>query len=328
MKRSNKNRTLSKVGVAIVFTSLLAGCGSSSDSAVDVVTDNDPVADESAGDLEQAMSAPELDPNDQVALDADQTDLLEDLGANTSIGGNADTIVAEDNGDLIPAVFPTTTTVDLAYAQAGAALIEELNDSLALPADISVSFADCGTANAFFVPAEINPDENGTPGGAIIMCHELTELFFNLFGDTESAFQTSVFVLMHELGHALVNQLQLPVLGIEEAAVDGIGAVFSTKLGLAEGVVLAGWFFFSQGDSPFFDTHRVGSQRLGDLACWGVGGDPSLLADPTIADIAQQLVDAGRNCPFEYGQQLNAVNTLIGGNIDGGLVDVVVPTLP
>jgi len=158
------------------------------------------------------------------------------------------------------------------------------------------------------------------------MCHELTEMFFGLFGDKEDAFNTSVFVLMHELGHALVNQLDLPVLGIEEAAVDGIGSVFSTKLGLAEGVVLAGWFFFSQGDAPFFDTHRVGTQRLGDLACWGVGGDPSLLDDPTISSIKDELVETGRNCNLEYQDRFDAVSTLVGPYIKGGLSDVEVAT--
>ena len=65
------------------------------------------------------------------------------------------------------------------------------------------------------------------------------------------------------------------------------------EAGLAEGVVLAGWFFFSQPESPFFDTHRAGPQRLGDLACWGVGADPSLLDDPMINSIAQQLISSG-----------------------------------
>ena len=332
MKLCQENGNLPKIVFVLAFATMLASCGSSSDSASDsVALDETPViidetADTGSADpLEQSIAAPELDPDDQIALDT-ESDLLDGLDT-TSISSDAEAVLPDDNGDLLPAVFPTETSLDLAYAQAGAALIEDLNDSLALPADISVSFADCGMANAFFLPPQFNTDPEGAPGGAIIICHELTELFFNLFGDIESAFQTSVFVMMHELGHALVNQLQLPILGIEEAAVDGIGAVFSTKLGLAEGVVLAGWFFFSQGDSPFFDTHRVGTQRLGDLACWGVGGDPSLLEDPTIAGIAEQLVAAGRNCLFEYEQQLNAVNTLIGDNVRGGLVDVEVPTL-
>ena len=305
---------LSRLGLAVVLGATLAACGGGSGGS-----------DVGSGDeLAQVVAAPELDPANQVTLDAD-TDLLdpEDIG---SLGGDTDTLLAEDNGDLLPMVFETETTLDLEYAQAGAALVESLNESLALPADISVSFADCGTANAFFIPGAINPDENGADGGAIIMCHELTELFFNLFGDIDQAFKTSAFVLMHELGHALVDQLNLPVLGIEEAAVDGIGSVFVTKLGLAEGAVLAGWFFFSQGDSPFFDTHRVGTQRLGDLACWGVGGDPSLLDDPTISGIKDQLVDVGRDCNFEYQQRLDAVDQLIGPNIRGGLADVEVVT--
>ncbi len=309
MKHSITIPFLSRLSTIVVLGAALSACGGSG----------------SGGDFAQVVGAPDLDPADQVALDAD-TEFL-DPDAIVSIGGSADTLVAEDNGDLLPMVFPTETALDLAYAQAGAALVESLNDSLVLPADISVSFADCGTANAFFIPGEFNPDENGAAGGAIVMCHELTQLFFNLFGDMDEAFKTSVFVLMHELGHALVDQLELPVLGIEEAAVDGIGSVFSTKLGLAEGIVLAGWFFFSQGDSPFFDTHRVGTQRLGDLACWGVGGDPSLLDDPTISGIKDQLVDAGRDCNFEYQQRFDAVSTLIGPNIRGGLANVDV-TLP
>ena len=317
-------------GITLLFATLLTACGSDSsstesqttDTTDDVVTDTE---DDTAGDLEQAMQAPQLDPADQVELN-DQTDFLDEADPG-ALGDLGEDFVVEDNGDLIPAIFPTQTSVDLAYAQASAELVLQLNNSIALPADISVSFADCGTANAFFVPPGFLPDESGAPGGSIIMCHELNELFVNLFNDVDSAFKSSVFVLMHELGHALVDQLELPIFGGEEAAVDGIGTVFSTKIGLAEGVALAGWFFFSQGDTPFFDTHRVGTQRLGDLACWAVGGDPSLLDDPTVADIAEQLVAAGRNCQAEYLQQLDAADTLLSDNIRGRLVDVDTPSL-
>ncbi len=311
MKYTTTISSLSQLGISVALATLLTACGSSSSSS-------SPESSVDVNDMEQAIAAPELDPADQLPLeDTDQTDF-------GSLGSDADSAVAEDKGDLIPSVFPTETSLDLVYAQSSAALVESLNDSLALPADISVSFADCGTANAFYIPPEINTGENATPGGAIVMCHELTELFFNLFGDTDSAFKTSLFVLMHELGHALVNQLDVPFLGIEEAAVDSIGTVFLTKLGMADGAVLAGWFFFSQGETPFFDTHRAGPQRLGDLACWGVGGDPTLLEDPTISDIADMLVDAGRNCPAEYDRQLKAVDLLLGDNIRGGLIDVEV----
>ena len=88
---------------------------------------------------------------------------------------------------------------------------------------------------------------------------------------------------------------------------------------MSEASVFAGWFFGNQGPTPFFDSHRAGPQRLGDLACWGVGADPSLLEDPIIASITEQLVIGGRDCPAEYEQQRRALEFVLGPNIRGGL---------
>lgn len=235
-------------------------------------------------------------------------------------GSTDETPLAEDLGDLLPEVFPTQTTIDLAYALAGAELVSQFNASLALPADIDVNFTDCGTANAFFAPADANPEATFiSSGGAVFMCHELTELFSLFFADLDQTFAASTFVLMHELGHAFVDQLNLPVLGIEESYVDGVAAVLLGESGLAEGLVLAGWFFGAQSPSPFFDSHRAGPQRFGDLACWGVGAEPALLDDPFIASIAQQLFDSGRDCVREYQQQVRGLQFVLGPNIRGGL---------
>ena len=198
-------------GISLLFATLLTGCGSGSSSTEPQTTDTTDVSeDDTAGDLEQAMQAPQLDPADQVEL-TDQTDFLDEADPG-ALGDLGEDFVVEDNGDLIPAIFPTQTSIDLAYAQASAELILQLNDSIALPADISVSFADCGTANAFFVPPGFLPDESGAPGGSIIMCHELNELFVNLFNDVDSAFKSSVFVLMHELGPVSYTHLTLPTI--------------------------------------------------------------------------------------------------------------------
>ena len=137
--------------------------------------------------------------------------------------------------------------------------------------------------------------------------------------NNEQAFLTSTFVLMHELGHALVEVLALPVLGIEESYVDGIAAVLLGESGLSEGSVLAGWFFGSQPGTAFFDSHRAGPQRLGDLACWGVGADVSLLADPLTNSIASQLFVGGRDCVREYQQQVSGFSVVLGPSIRGGL---------
>jgi len=118
---------LSRLGMVFVLGATLAACGGSSGGGSEESVD--------PGDLAQTVAAPDLDPADQVILDTNPE--LIDPASIPSIGGEGDTLAIEDNGDLLPAVFPTTTTLDLAYAQAGAALVTSLNDSLALPADIS-----------------------------------------------------------------------------------------------------------------------------------------------------------------------------------------------
>lgn len=126
---------------------------------------------------------------------------------------------------------------------------------------------------------------------------------------------------MHELGHALVNQLELPVLGIEESYVDGIAAVLVGESGLAEASALAGWFFAQQPQTPFFDTHRAGPQRLGDLVCWGIGADDTLLAnDVLLASVGEQILASGRDCVGEYTRQVDALASVLGPYVRGGLL--------
>ncbi len=239
----------------------------------------------------------------------------------------------EDAGELLPVIFETETTLDLDYARASVELIRRMNAAFILPADIDVVFADCGIANAFYVPVlDLPPpdmpddmerfDEIVTSaGGAVFLCHELTEQFANFFSDKDQAISTSIFVLMHEIGHALVNQLQLPVLGIEESYVDGMASVFLGEAGLSAGSVLAGWFFGTQPGTPFFALHRAGPQRLGDLACWSVGADSSLIKDPTIGRISRQLMSSGRNCSAEYQQQRAGFEAILGPYIRGEIAD-------
>ena len=247
-------------------------------------------------------------------------------------GDPAGTMLAVDTGDLVPAVFASQTDVDMVYAQAGATLIRTFNEAIALPANIAVNFIDCGTANAFYAPPGFNVETDTliiAPGGGIFMCHELIAVFDQFFRNQDQAFAASVFVLMHEVGHALVNQLNLPVLGIEESYVDGVAAVLVGESGLAEASVLAGFFFGEQSQTPFFDSHRAGPQRLGDLACWGIGANPEFLQDPFIANIAEQLISGGRDCVGEYARQVSALQSILGPYIRGGLTNVLdTPGLP
>ena len=320
-----KTRAIPAVFVLVIAAMTLHACSGGSSGS-----DDDVIADSGEDDTIDGVGAPPMQvpsaDDVEVPVDPDQAGMFDELDS-TPIGGDDDTPVsAALTGVLCPTIFETETSVDLAYAQAGAALVEQLNESLLLPEDINVVFADCGTANAFFVPTPIALDEDvPATSGSIIMCHELTELFSGFFDVPTQGFLASSFVLMHEVGHALVEVLDLPVVGIEESYVDAVAAVFLGESGLAEGSVLAGWFFGAQGATPFFDTHRAGPQRLGDLACWGVGADQSLLDDPLVSSLAIQLFDGGRDCVSEYEDQVQALDTVLGDNIVGGLDVIATP---
>lgn len=302
---------------ALLLLNVLAACSSGESSQNNT--------DSTTVDADTAVDQPQSEFSEtgvQVGeLPTDDTPPLPDLSA--------------DNGDLLPVLFATQTDLDLSYAEEGIQLIEQINGAFILPADIDVIFADCGVANAFFIPPGNTMDdidnESALPqsaGGSVVMCHELTQLFSDFYSNKEQAVDASNFVLMHELGHALVDQLALPVLGIEESYVDGMAAVFLGVAGKAQGSALAGWFFGSQSETPFFDTHRAGPQRLGDLACWGVGADPSLTQDPVIDNISQQLMSGGRNCVAEYNQQFDALTVVLGPHIRGELSDIFNNTTP
>lgn len=104
-----------------------------------------------------------------------------------------------------------------------------------------------------------------------------------------------MFVLMHEMGHALIHEMGLPVLGREEDAADSFASVsmlwmkneFSDRV-LAEAV--KGWFYSDRRDraenSPivFYEAHSLSRQRAYQIVCYMVGSDPkkfAYLADET-----------------------------------------------
>ena len=252
---------------------------------------------------------------------------LTDASNTTPLGADPGQTVDEslDQGNLIPRAFASSQNVPASITWELVELTNRINDSLILPRDIIVNFTDCGSGigpNAFYV-------SNGTPFGLeagpnIVMCHELTALKFSFFNSSDlDTYLAIAWVLMHELGHALIDQLELPFIGLEESNADAIASVLTGEGGFAEASLLASFFFEQQGVSPFTDSHRSGPQRFGDLACLAVGAEPELLSIPRVAEIAQQLFDAGRNCAEEYQRQVTGLSTILGPFVRGGLGDPI-----
>lgn len=98
-----------------------------------------------------------------------------------------------------------------------------------------------------------------------------------------------LFVLLHEVGHVLITELGLPVLGREEDAADAYATVtilamkdeFSERV-LAEAA--KGWFYGDRRDrmelTPvvYYDAHSLSQQRAYQIVCYMVGSDPEKFA--------------------------------------------------
>jgi hypothetical protein len=191
-------------------------------------------------------------------------------------------------------------------------VFQELGDLvsgvLMLPRDLPVVFASCGTPNAFYDPAQ----------QSVVMCYEIFELVAGLQLTEESTPEeiidnmvgAGMFFLLHEIGHALVDQLQLPITGREEDSVDSLAAVVLLQTNDEAAVFAAMQHFASWSDLTevgateglaFWDEHSLSGQRLYDLACLIFGSDPETYAGLVGPDLLPE--ERAVRCPAEWAQK-------------------------
>jgi|CXWL01.1.fsa_nt_gi hypothetical protein len=203
-------------------------------------------------------------------------------------------------------------------------MVDELNQTIALPKDLPIFFAQCDAVNAFYSRQDTR----------IIVCYELLAYFTQKFGSVyekpdeaqAAVINATIFVLQHELGHALVDLLQLPITGKEEDAVDDLATL----------VLLHDWeggdelaldgadAFYMMGEDeeqaaaqaaaedieamPYYGEHSLGKQRFYEVVCIVYGSDPEAYASL----VPEQLPEARAvRCPREYEQKANSWDTLL-----------------
>jgi hypothetical protein len=177
-----------------------------------------------------------------------------------------------------------------------------LNDSLLIPRDITLATAHCGEPNASYDPERTR----------VILCYELfrtlAEIYADEIGGDHLIMGTLVFALMHELGHALIDVLDLPATGREEDAVDQLATILMLGQGdagdsLAFGVI--GWFAKNaqsrvNDDLVFADAHGLNVQRYYDILCLVYGRDRARY--PEILTEGWLPADRAARCPAEYAR--------------------------
>lgn len=184
----------------------------------------------------------------------------------------------------------------------------ELNNIFILPQDIEIVLRECGKTDAFY----------NSENHQIVMCYELIEELSSSFsGVTESEeeldsviIHSTLFIFYHEVGHALVDVLNLPTTGKEEDAVDQLSSLILIEAG-GESAVLDGadWFFLRSEETKIdelalADEHALDKQRFYNLVCWVYGKDPT--KNTYLIEEGYIGWERAERCPQEYSQIFNS----------------------
>ena len=190
----------------------------------------------------------------------------------------------------------------------------ELNKQLALPEDVTLSFDQCGDVNAYYDPERRR----------VSICYELLEDLYRIFEDEAGSQEelddqvagATIFVFFHELGHALVHVLSLPITGREEDAVDQLSTFLvtdGTEGGEASALDAAKSFYADaeeEGDElDFWNEHSLNRQRFYNIICWVYGQNPERYASLVEEGVLPE--ERAVRCGDEYAQIERSWTTLL-----------------
>jgi Putative metallopeptidase len=222
---------------------------------------------------------------------------------------------APDTGDFVPVYEPLSNPA--AYRELERVFKEgrvlesvsgQLNEEISLPTDITLSFRECGMVNAFY-----EPDKH-----RVSLCYEYVDFFERLFmqsggtpEDAASGIKGAIYdTLYHEIGHALIHVLDLPVTGREEDVVDQLSTYILVEEGGQEGeeMVLNGakfWYLLAQRNrqlgqgQQYWDEHSTNEQRFFNTICWLYGSNKQKYSYLVDVVLPRNRAD---KCPNEYAR--------------------------
>src|SRR5580692_4613014 len=125
----------------------------------------------------------------------------------------------------------------------------------------------------------------------------------------------TLFAMLHEMGHALVAEMGLPVLGKEEDAADAFAAtrLISVASGFSDRVLAEaakGWFMTNRRDKkegdpvPPYDAHGLDLVRAYQIVCFMVGSNEDKFKK--LADETKLPKDRQDSCTRDYNKAANS----------------------
>lgn len=200
-----------------------------------------------------------------------------------------------------------------------------------LPRPVTLKIESCGEVDAWFARRTVG------------LCYEYLQVVQRRIDagqlapwvtPQEALAGAFVDAIFHEFGHALIEQLRLPVLGREEEAADQLSAYLMLQLGgdRADGLIRGtahmylGWiaFFQSRPQVPLATgaqrrearAHPTAGQRLYNLVCIALGADRATYA--RLAKAVELPEERAEDCSGEHALLARSWRTLVGPHIVAG----------
>ena len=170
-------------------------------------------------------------------------------------------------------------------------LMDVISNEFALPRNFAVIFAETGEVNAWYDPTRHQ----------VVMAYDFIEFIIqdavqnkpNQQEAVEYATGAILFTLMHELGHALIGEMDLPVVGREEDAADEFATMILLEAGTIGHTILgsaADWFGVmarNKSQLSFWDEHSLDQQRLFNILLLMYGHSPGVYG-PLVGQVVPQ----------------------------------------
>lgn len=211
---------------------------------------------------------------------------------------------------------PDYTVMQQAFAQQDPLrnMIDPLNQYFPLAADVTVELVECGRAGAFY--------DGARP--AVQLCYELlAQLAGSLIneesGDDQMFIGAFGLILLHQVGHAFVDQLELAVDVPAEEAADQFVAVMVASAGDALLTVAAGALALNEmqvdWENPGSGYAALRGRRLESLLCLLYGTDPGQNA--WLVDDGHVSAARAGGCEARFQEVTARWEDLLGEHVQG-----------
>ncbi|MBC7459726.1 MAG: hypothetical protein H7287_00035 [Thermoleophilia bacterium] len=148
---------------------------------------------------------------------------------------------------------------------------------------------------------------------------------------TQATLDATQFIVEHEIGHALIDQYDLPVLGREEDAADSFAAFVAVELHDDGELVIGATDLFAAfadtsktaqqisgvaaDESEFSDPHSSDLSRFYTISCLVYGADTTRYAN-VIADLGLSKTRLA-NCPAQWRQASDSWHQVLDPHLNG-----------